>query len=349
MSLMETRILMAVVLVGGAAVLTATLFGLAALWAMRGPASWLWRWSPLVLLLAALAPIGVYELLALYASEAILVVVALGLEPGVDRWFAARRSCGELPERAQATALPPALHAPQFHLGDLLKDVLLACAALAILRHAVDTELIGTVDDFLPWIAVGALLGAVTVAAAWGAWGRGSRNIRGLALLIATACVCALLEGFQVSSGFIDFFKSFTFNSFTWLTVGWWTLEIVCQEILTLTFLCLLRRARVTNHGSGNDAAERGITLATLSSFWRQPARLALVGILFVAVSYLGATYWALLPPVPPPLEALPSPNGFDDLVRAGNSLNWTAVPNGTDEATMDACQAFVRDNAAQL
>ncbi len=345
MSWFETRFLMITLLAGGTAVLTASLFGLAALWAMRGPVSWLWRWSPVVLLLAALTPIGAYELLAVYASEVIVVVVALGLGPGVDRWFAARRSSGEFSERAQAAALSPALRAPQFHLGDVLKGVLLACAGLAILRHAVDTELIGTIDDFLPWIAVGALLGAVTVAAAWGAWGRGSRNIRGLALLIATACVCALLEGFQVSLGFIDFF-----NYLTRLTVGWWTLEIFSQEILTLTVLCLLGRARVTNRGGGNDAAERGIALATLSSLWRQPVRLALLGILFVVASSLGATYWALLPPVPPPLEALPSPNGFDDLVRAGNSLNWTAVPNADgDEATMDACQAFMRDNAAQL
>jgi len=59
----------------GLAAISATVFGVAALWAVGGRAGWLARTAPVALLLAALVPIGAYELLAVFGAQVAVVIV----------------------------------------------------------------------------------------------------------------------------------------------------------------------------------------------------------------------------------------------------------------------------------
>ena len=71
---MFSLLLPQMLLLGALAVLAAMLYGTAALWAAAGRAGWLQRIAPITLLLAALFPIGAYDLFALYLSQALVTI-----------------------------------------------------------------------------------------------------------------------------------------------------------------------------------------------------------------------------------------------------------------------------------
>ncbi len=335
---------MAVVLVGGAAVLTATLFGLAALWAMRGPASWLWLWSPLVLLLAALAPIGAYELLALYGAQAAVVITALSVDRLRQRWRAVSLGHDRLADGLVPVSPPTISNRPRFHLSDLLRAVVLIGAVFAIVRHAAPSAAATAgPTDWSPWISGGAGYGVVTAAAAWTFWGRVRWYVRGLVFVFVTAIVAGALEGFQVTVGSVQFASPFARAG-----AGWWALLIALYGLLTLSLLCLSRPAALwwDDESTGRHDAEWTRT----KSVWRWPARVMLMAIVPLSLAWLGSAYWALLPLRMSTLDPLPNPNGYGDLVQAGNTLNWAAIPNeDPHEATIEECQAFVQANAGPL
>ncbi len=81
---MFSLLLPQMLLLGALAVLAAMLYGTAALWAAAGRAGWLQRVAPITLLLAALFPIGAYDLFALYLSQALSRSPSLGGPPGLQ-------------------------------------------------------------------------------------------------------------------------------------------------------------------------------------------------------------------------------------------------------------------------
>lgn len=206
------RLLLTIALVGGTAVLTATLYGIAALWAASGRKNWLWRWAPLVLLLAALAPIGAYELVALYGTEAAVIIGAISVWRFVRGWRAARHAPAGESVDVRAVLVPPARRVPlQFLLRDVLKVILLTAAVLAIVRYAAAET---TPIDWWPSVGAGAALGAGTLAAAWLVCGRGRWYFRVLAFGLITAVAGEVLEALGYSTGVL---AAFIPNGIHWL------------------------------------------------------------------------------------------------------------------------------------
>src|SRR5262245_41482563 len=129
----EEKVLLTLSLVAVTAVLSAILYGLAILWAVDGRRGWLWRISPLALLLAALVPIGAYDLLVLFGTQ---TAVVLGSRAFTR--FNRSRGARKAKTVSQITEPVPSAKeaATQFTLRDVLKGVLLAGALFAIARLA---------------------------------------------------------------------------------------------------------------------------------------------------------------------------------------------------------------------
>src|SRR4051812_46428918 len=67
-------------------------YALAALWAARTSLNWLARLAPLALMLAALVPLGAYDLLIIYSSEAIVVLLTFSRKRRLGAWWGVRGS-----------------------------------------------------------------------------------------------------------------------------------------------------------------------------------------------------------------------------------------------------------------
>ncbi len=82
---MAEVVLSKIMWLGRLGVVTATIYGTAALWAVSGRANWLWRLAPIVLLLAALAPLGAYELIVMYATQGVVTIGIVSCFRGYQR------------------------------------------------------------------------------------------------------------------------------------------------------------------------------------------------------------------------------------------------------------------------
>jgi hypothetical protein len=341
------------VVVLGLSVLSAMLYGIAALWASSGSKGWLWRWAPLTLLLTALAPIGAYELIAYYGAQATVIVGFITLRKWVQGRRAKRRARVVATTNSPNECLPHARRAPpQFLLGDMLKAILLAAVVLALIRHAAPgTEaILGRPINRRQWLVAGVVFGVITLAAAWAVCGQRRRYLRAIVLVLVTAAAGGVLDVFDDPFG-ITFTTPFKASTSAWR----WCLSLTGSfGLLVAIWLLLVRRAGwawwrrdVTvdeAHPSGTQDH------AAAQDRWRWPARIAACAISLFGGWMLGSVFWALLPPVPPHQDPLPTPNGYDDLLRAGTAINWTAIPNkDIDTATIEACQAFLQANASSL
>ena len=159
-------------------------YGLAALWGAAGRGRWLWRWSWLALLLAALAPIGAYELMVMFGTQAAVIVVGVA-GARLVRGLYARRTDLAKAERADIASAWFAQR--QFGLGDMLCFVVLMAARFAILRLAApSTRSLGAAPvDWWLWFCAGAVLGLATLHVAWAVFGGGRWFLRGFACMMA--------------------------------------------------------------------------------------------------------------------------------------------------------------------
>ena len=153
------------------------LYAVAAQWVAvgKGPA-WA-RSAPLILLLAALVPIGAFELLVLFATEAVTIVagtrcggVALRTITGdltFDGLMRRRRERGAACARGEGSDAPRG-RTLRFSLGDLLGWLAVAAAVLAILRHlptgpAWSVQTVGGGAAIPALVGIGIVLGAFAV------------------------------------------------------------------------------------------------------------------------------------------------------------------------------------------
>jgi hypothetical protein len=142
----------------------AILYTAAALWAAGGKGPACARSAPLILLLAALVPIGAYELLVLFASQAATIIAGVTLA-GLVR----RRRARVVAIAAGETLVAPARRTLRFSLGDLLGWLAVAAAVLAILRHAAtgpawSVQTVGGGAAIPALVGIGIALGAFAVA-----------------------------------------------------------------------------------------------------------------------------------------------------------------------------------------
>jgi len=327
------HLLPANVVLFGLAAIAATLFGVAAMWAVGGRAGWLARTAPVALLLAALVPIGAYELLAVFGAQ-VAVVIAWVLVVRLGRAFRDSRNQGESRRGALRTALRREWgDRARFHLRDVLLAVLLAGVVLAIVRLA---EPMRTGLGLLPPVsgvygAVGTVLGILTVAIEWAIFGRARLYLRMPVLLLVLAGLCGEL----------------------YWGIGLNGVATVASGAVTATLMAMTRTAgwapwrspgedRQPMPKSGEDKPTR--------RWLRWLAQFAMCVMAVAAVAVLIPAYRVLLPAKSPSAVTLPSPNGYDELVQAAKSINWSAIPSRDDDAaSIAASRTFVHDNADSL
>lgn len=337
------------VVVSSMLVATVALFGIASLWATNRRVGWFARVAPITILLAALLPIGMFDLAIVLAMEAAFVIGGVWLVRGVRSWRKRRKAkrlaaAGELSGEAE----PSRSWVPRFGLFDLLKAVALGAVVLAIARLASDEW--GGTDWSSPvnWaqaLAVGAILALLVWA------GQGLARVRGwwgllipVFLVLAVAGAIPWVQG-KAPIDLLIFFEP------AW---GWLALVAVLQALAVATWQHLLATAgwdwwtesKTTGELMADAATDspRGHRIGTFV------ARAALCGLALVCLLPLADAYRGLLPPRDVPVVTLPKPNGYEELVRAAGLVNWNSCPSGDAEGSSAAqCAQFVQDNGPAL
>ena len=345
-----------------AATLLTSVYGLAAFWAAWPRASWLARWAPLAILLAALAPLGAYELVAFNAAQAAVIVVGVFLARSVQSRRASRRvsdpgSDAKLHATAPPVVAPPGAvaHRPQFTLVDVLQGVVLAAAVFALLRLAAPSSAVafGSPIEWWPWIATGSTLGLAALAEYWvllvwparGWWTFAARTVCILALsgmCVGVSQLSGLGPGYFLEIDSPLYFLGIFFGA------------VLLANHFTVAALALSRRAgwSVVSPPQICEETERAPSKLQRAGRWRQQwvARAVLTATVVAGVWVLGSFYHVVFPGNVPSDEPLPQPNGYEQVVHIASLLNWTAIPmQDVDEATPADCQAFAAANAPLL
>ncbi|MEX2114224.1 MAG: hypothetical protein WD845_13615, partial [Pirellulales bacterium] len=318
------------------ALLSATAFGMAALWAASGRGGWLIRAIPVTLMLAAMLPIGAYELLALFATQAAFVV-------GVKL---AWNSVVEMRQRALHEQDKP--RAPRFGLRNLLAAVLLAGLILACMHYrAPSTSELGTPIEWWPWVLCGAALGINTLASAVLVYGAVRWYLR-LPAWIVIVAGCGIVMETQRST--LNPMAK-TFLSFPPLEMGWWIGVAALQAALIALWTYSARLARWVMPSRPVVAPQASELLSShRRTIWRRSAQTIVVAGVLMLFGMLAEPYWAIIPPPVPTEDPLPAPNGYDGLLDVARQLNWYAIPlTDVDGVNDAACQQFSQDNAARF
>jgi len=239
----------------------------------------------------------------------------------------------------------------RFGLRDVMQMVLLAGGVLALVRFVAPSpgSPLRTPLDYVPWIATGLGLGVVTAISSslvgvrllpW--------YVRLLVVLVLGAMTGVALARFEnglgmfadyTSAGMSDPARAFNYCVtvvFALALAGWLALSMAAGWTL---------RARPTWKGIVSDTA----AAVEIAPRRRRLANVMSWGIAGCVLAFLATAYWNLLPPQPPKVE-LPKPNGYDEIVKATQRLNWTAIPGqDVEETKAENCRAFAAANAAVL
>ena len=305
------------VLIGLTALLLATLYGAAAFWAVGGRAGWLVRVAPVALLLAALSPLGAYELIVLFGTQ-VVVVIAWVLMGRFGRVFRAGRNRGESRRDALRGALEKSWgDGPRFQLRDLLKAVLLVAGVMAIVRFAAPS--FTTTGGPIQWgafILGGAVVGTLTVAAAWMVFGQAGWYFRVPAMLLLVAI-----------GGYWQFNVGQNLPSALACSAA----VVVLMTLARMTDWAYWRRETTSTEHAARGRDE------TPTRVWRRLlSRAAVCAVALLGLSILIPMYRMLLPPAAPRV-VLPDPNGYNELVRIANPINWFAIPSQNNAAALAA------------
>ncbi|REK07883.1 MAG: hypothetical protein DWQ37_20990 [Planctomycetota bacterium] len=320
-----------------------TAFGLAALWAARGRAGWFWRWAPLVLGLAVLAPLGAIELIVLFGAQAATVMSGLALArifAARAAWRRAQRENSEHATRARSLGI-------QFRLREALWGVLLAAGALALVRLAPPQALVslGFSSMFPPWLVAGLVLGAATLAAMQLALGGARSEVRvlvfGSVTLIAGIALLACLIWAVDSSERMIFWGP--------LLPG--AAGAALHGLLLAPGLALARGSGwMSRAAPPADASVAALATPARSRSTQTAARAGLGMVALVSAWILVSVYWTVLPPQVPDVATASGPNAPDELQRVASLFNWASVPKQDYEAaTAQDCRTFTRQNAEAL
>ncbi|HEX7375470.1 MAG TPA: hypothetical protein VF278_00080 [Pirellulales bacterium] len=194
-----------------------------------------------------------------------------------------------VPAAVSEAGPPPANRWLRFSLSDLLRAMLLIASVFALAAYMPTTER----QIWWYYAIAGCPFGLATLVGAWAAMSRGRRAMRFVVL-------CVVAAGIGVAWWY------------TTLTVG----------LLVATWICLARRAGLITVSHGI-ASQR----ATENRHQRSPPfRAALakvaIGVLSLPMVLLPlAAYYDMLQDAPIPVEPLPEPNGYDEVLRIAASL----------------------------
>jgi hypothetical protein len=326
--------------------LAATLFGLLALWATAGRFRWYWHVAPLALALAALVPMGGYQPLLIFGSQASGVVLYCVIAAFIPH----RRD-------VRSEEPPRQIRAWRFTLLDGVLAILLAASVLAIVRNVPYAGDAGGTLDWWDYALTGLGFAAVTCAAyqlvaGWLSW-----YWRGLVTPLMLGAGIALLFAGDISEPFLPYLAtslsalgtSQSGDNYEWIVV-----LSLAQFWQTAIWLFFLRMAG-WHWWPSLPWGERWALLNT--NRWPKTyravhvvTRLALCFATLVLLGSVAEIYWNLLPPRKLPLVELPNSNGADDVEPVAKLVNWAAIPmHDPDEVDDFACSQFAEQNAEAL
>ncbi len=315
----------------GLALAAALLYGAAALWAVVGRSNLVWRFAPAILLLSALAPTGAYELMAVFGAQ-VAAIIGWVLLGRLVRGYRSSRSRGGGPGDALRSGLHELVgDGARFRLRVLLQFVLVVALVFAIIRFAeplVDTT--GGVVNWRGCLLLGLVAGTMMIAAEWLVFGHARWYFRVTAVGLATGVfggLLRLLEGLDFFEGAALFFSFAGVLAIVRAAGGaWWRMSPNAEQHVA-----------------------DGCDYRSTCPWWRWPAR-AVLAVIAVADLSLTTTAYRVMLPASPPAIVLPNPNGYDELLRVANDINWSAVPTQDYEAaSVSACRRFVVDNQTSL
>ncbi len=326
------------------------IYSLAALWAVAAPVSWHWRWGPLILLLAGMAPIGASELLALFGTQTAIVA---GFLLTYRAWRShlrhseAREDVGEILQPVAASK------SFQFGLPDLLRLMVLAGCVLSMIQIGQENSAMadGMPTEWWRWIVIGVVLAVNTLV------------IRGFAASTRFRLFWVVPAlGLSGGSGYLLHWMLFKpqplgLGTEFGIPLRWCVALGVGYGILcTFVFVLLTRLGwcwpnALQRTGNLNTIAQ---AFGSLADAWKR-SRTAGTGLVLIVLAAAGSTlalYCKLLPPPIPEHLRDPgiSPNGYEALFAAAAKLDWAHVAEEDyDAATTIGLTDFRMANAQTL
>ena len=302
---------------------TLTTTGLLALWAATSRRHWFVRTAAFAGVLSPLLLVPAYEpFVALVLGGAIVAAGVWVFDRALSRkrrGFAEKRA-GASPPPATSTS-----RRPRFSLATLLLLMVVCGVAAAVAANAPRL-------NRYAWQSVaviGLCGGATTLAACWAATRTSWRRV-------VVAAVVALLFGIGV--GALTGLAEWLAPSFSDSGYGWppshdpamaallassgppfamWPVAAPSMVLLTLLVLLLVRTATGSHRASTSTKRGRFVR--------RAPTVLAVMAVATVAAPSAVVLY-RLLTPDPIPRQAVPQPNGFDELLAAGKLVEGMTV-----------------------
>jgi hypothetical protein len=292
-----------------------TCVGLLALWAAMSRWHWFLRTAVVLAVLSPLLAVPAYEPFVAFVLQAVVVVVGVQLA----RWWRRRRadnSAQTLFQTVKSARLPTV----RFSLTTLLLATVLVAVAAYVATHLPRLNVAAWTTVVLNGLASGC-------AVLLGAWMFTSRR-----KLVAWPVAVVACFGLSAVMAWQDRFSIS-------LLLGEWPPRPPTSGNMALQVLNLINQARertfriwcVTSLAVALAACVVPFLWTAGFALRRRTARWAVRGTFVVVAGALSLfpaiVLWQLLNPLPVPHVTLPNPNGYDDLVAAGNMINTTNSP----------------------
>lgn len=288
---------------------TYTVVGLLSLWAATSNRHWLLRWGVVLLALSPLLAIPACEAWIALAVEACVIVLGVRLW----QWRVERRRRGN-PEAASDIPATTRRFAFRFSIRSLLALTVLVAALTAIgVRVGVEIPAL----SLPPWLMLpyGLTSGCSVLLAIWllTAKRKWIGWVAALLLCLGLAAAMAPYDWFfsaVVENSWARFVLMPAIMMGSWMLVALWLGETAIHgEPGKQSAQCLPR-----NHG-------------------KRIAGRTVFCVVMIALAVLpGFVFYKLLHRLPLPIIPEPNPNGFDDIVAAGNAFNKSPILSGSVE-----------------
>jgi len=312
------------------ALLLHSLVGLIAIWAALGRPHWFIRLAVLGGLLSLGLPIGAHDLILIFATQSVLVLVTLTL---------VRARLGRTSRHDDATTSRAAetRRGPQFSILDLLLATAVVAAVVALaVRVSADVWEVWTANVLVPLF-----------------WPQGM-PVMPAGLFLYCPFPLTPAAPWLVFGGVAVFFGLSTLAA-AWIGLGrrllWLRLIVFClipTSAIMAVWLALWREARHSGREEGRRGASDAVLIVRARSrvVRRWAARIAIPLISLAILVVLGRVYYVLATPLPIPETAIPENNAYATLVRAGQSLeDMGAIDVAT--ATQEELADLVRPKRA--
>lgn len=241
------------------------------------------HWLPRFLLVAAVIACLIPVPAFDLAVQAVSQALVIAISLSIVRWLNA------VPAAVSEAGPQPANRWLRFSLSDLLRAMLLIASVFALAAYMPMTE------RRLWWgyAIAGCPFGLATLVGVWAAMSRGKRAMRFVVLCVVAAAIGAF----------------------------WWYVTLTVG-LLVATWICLARRAGLITVSHGVAWQRATENMHQRSPPFRAALAKVAIGVLSLPMVLLPlVAFYYMLQDAPIPVEPLPEPNGYDEVLRIAASL----------------------------